>query len=68
MSEFWSIIFSPMGIGLYAAFWLFKLTVGVWILRKIVLALPESASNWLRNILRTLGLGNAAASGTSDMK
>lgn len=51
MAGVWGVIFSPLGIGLYALFWAFKLTVGAWVVRKIFVSLPTAAQDKLRNLI-----------------
>lgn len=56
MSGVWDFLFSPMGIVVYAAFWLFKLTAGVWLLSRMVTLLPERAQVWTEDKLVRLRL------------
>ncbi|KUF09073.1 hypothetical protein [Pseudoponticoccus marisrubri] len=40
MSEVWAFVASPWGLLAYAAFWAFKLTLGMWALRRATALLP----------------------------
>ncbi|MFW2586880.1 hypothetical protein [Sagittula sp. SSi028] len=46
MNAVWDIVFSPMGLVLYAGFWALKLTVGVWVIARIVARLPLRQRLW----------------------
>ena len=56
MAAFWDILWSPTGLALYAAFWLFKILAGAWLLRKAMLLLPVRAQNWTEDRLSRLKL------------
>jgi hypothetical protein len=50
MTSFWSVVFSPMGVGIYALFWILKLTVGAWVVRKTFGFLPDTAQTKMRTL------------------
>ncbi|MEQ5872161.1 hypothetical protein J4E08_20015 [Sagittula sp. NFXS13] len=56
MNSLWDIIVSPMGIVLYAGFWAFKLTAGVWLVTKAVTRLPVRHRIWAEAALIRLRL------------
>lgn len=69
MEAIWAIAFSPMGVGLYVLFWIFKLTAGAWIIGKIILILPETTKLWLNDRIRLPKFGAlAGVTGARDMK
>ena len=51
MTSVWSVIFSPMGVGIYALFWILKLTVGAWVVRKTFGSLTNAAQVILRTLV-----------------
>ncbi len=40
MTGIWEVVFSPTGLALYLGFWVFKLTLGVWLLNKALVYVP----------------------------
>jgi len=69
MEGFLSLILSPIGVGLYVLFWIFKLTAGAWVVRKIILILPMTTKQWLSDNIRLPGIGvSAVIPGIRDMK
>ncbi|WP_425070411.1 hypothetical protein [Sagittula sp. S175] len=56
MSGVWDILFSPVGLALYAGFWALKLTVGVWVVTKVVAFLPGRHRIWAEEKLIRLRL------------
>jgi hypothetical protein len=56
MSAVWDFLLSPMGLAVYAGFWLFKLTVGVWLVTRLVAFLPVRAQVWAESKLVRLKL------------
>ena len=56
MSAFWDIVFSPTGLALYVAFWIFKILAGAWMLRRAMSLLPVRAQVWTEDKLGRLKL------------
>lgn len=52
----WDLLFSPTGLALYAGFWILKLLVGAWAVRKSMALMPVAMIGRIENGLTRLKL------------